>query len=226
MHSAPTLDRPVTQVDTATAQRPPVDYSPPPRWKRFIDVLGACCLLTVLAPVFLILAVYIKIVSRGPVIFSQKRIGAGTKEFVIFKFRTMEHSNSGSNHCDYVAELAKQNIPAKKPSYGARLISGGGLIRKLSLDELPQLLNVLIGNMSLVGPRPEVLKLENYEHWQLRRFEVLPGISGLWQVSGKNKLTFNEMIRLDIRYIDEMSFSNDLRIMLKTVALIAFPSNE
>lgn len=226
MSSASTLDLPQPCLGTSEPQRPQVDFRPPPKWKRFVDVVGSICLLTVLAPVFLVLAIYIKCVSRGPVIFSQRRIGAGTKEFVIYKFRTMEHNNLGSTHCDYIAELAKQDIPAKKPSYGARLISGGGLIRKLSLDELPQLFNVLMGNMSLVGPRPEVLKLEHYEPWQLRRFEVLPGISGLWQVSGKNKLTFNEMIRLDIRYIDEMKFSNDLRIMLKTVALVALPSNE
>ncbi len=233
MTSSPTLRcRPASEPDlVAAAPLPEVVFRPPPAWKRGIDLVCASGLLVLLSPLLICLGLYIKFVSRGPILFSQKRIGAGMREFVIFKFRTMEAdretmTNRTETHGDYVAQLAKSDQPIKKPEYRSQLIRGGNFLRKLSLDELPQLINVLQGNMSLVGPRPDVLDLEHYENWQLRRFEVLPGISGLWQVSGKNSLTFSEMVRLDIRYIDNLSCWNDIKIMLKTLTIILSQNNE
>lgn len=190
-----------------------------------MDVVGSLLLLVTLSPLFILISIYIKCVSSGPVLFVQERIGAGAQRFRMFKFRTMQVAQSSAAHRDYVASLIHADTPAQKPEYKSRLIRGGAFIRSLSLDELPQLFNVLLGNMSLIGPRPEVLQLEDYEAWQLRRFEVLPGISGLWQVSGKNRLTFNQMIRLDIKYVDELTLALDLKIAFKTIAVILHRSN-
>ena len=209
----------------STAPSIEVRLQPTPLWKRCIDVLGAVCLLIVFAPLLLVLAVYVKCVSPGPVLFVQERIGAGAARFRMYKLRTMHVSTAGDSHRDYVASLVGTDKPAQKPEYRSRLIRGGKLLRSLSLDELPQLINVLIGNMSLIGPRPEVLQLEDYEPWQLRRFEVLPGISGLWQVSGKNRLTFNQMIKLDIQYVDRLSFGLDVWIAMRTMWVIALRRN-
>lgn len=194
-------------------------------WKRAFDIAGALILLVALSPLLLLLAVYIKCVSHGPVLFCQSRIGAGAKQFVIYKFRTMRVAQEVDSHRDYVATLIHSDTPARKPEYNNRLIRGANLMRSLSLDELPQLFNVLMGNMSLIGPRPEVLQLEDYEDWQLRRFEVLPGISGLWQVSGKNRLTFNQMIRLDIQYVESLTFGLDMRIALRTLGVVLLRHN-
>jgi len=202
-----------------------VRLRPVPLWKRAMDIVGALGLLVALSPLLVVLAIYIKCVSRGPVLFVQERIGAGAQRFRMYKLRTMHVSTMGDVHRQYVASLIKSSAPARKPAYDARLIRGGKLLRSLSLDELPQLLNVLIGNMSLIGPRPEVLQLEDYEPWQLRRFEVLPGISGLWQVSGKNRLTFHQMICLDIQYVDRLSLKLDLWIVLKTFGVVLLRRN-
>jgi lipopolysaccharide/colanic/teichoic acid biosynthesis glycosyltransferase len=202
-----------------------VPFRTPPAWKRTFDIVGSLALLVVLAPLLIFLAVYIKCVSRGPVLFRQERIGGGAKRFIINKFRTMHAAQVGDSHRDYVASLIHSESPAMKPEYKSRLILGGSTLRSLSLDELPQLFNVLLGNMSLIGPRPEVLRLEDYEAWQLRRFEVLPGISGLWQVSGKNRLTFNQMIRLDIQYVDGLTPALDLKIALKTLEVVVLRRN-
>ncbi|MEO8270924.1 MAG: sugar transferase [Aureliella sp.] len=206
--------------DEGASTLPQVSFRRPPVWKRAFDLGGAVFLLVALSPLLVLLAVYIKCVSDGSVLFRQTRIGAGAKRFVIYKFRTMHVAQEFDSHRDYVATLVHSNAPAQKPEYKNRLIRGAKLLRSLSLDELPQLFNVLIGNMSLIGPRPEVLQLEDYEAWQLRRFEVLPGISGLWQVSGKNRLTFNQMIRLDIQYVDSLTIGLDLRIALKTLGVV------
>lgn len=112
------------------------------------------------------------------------------------------------------------DAPAAKPDISSRLILGGSFLRLASLDELPQLFNVLLGDMTIVGPRPDVLQWEDYEPWQHRRFEVVPGITGLWQVSGKNRLSFDEMIRLDIQYAEKRSFPLDVWILWKTLAVI------
>ncbi len=209
----------------ASAPIQEVRVRPTPTWKRWFDLLGSICLLIAFAPLLAILAIYVKCVSRGPILFVQERIGAGAKRFKMYKLRTMHVSTAGDAHRAYVASLVGVNTPAQKPEYKSRLIRGGELLRSLSLDELPQLINVLLGNMSLIGPRPEVLLLEDYEPWQLRRFEVLPGISGLWQVSGKNRLTFNQMIRLDIQYVDRLTFGLDMWIVLRTIWVIVLRRN-
>lgn len=214
----------ITHSDHNTEIRS-VKFVPPPVWKRTFDVVGATCLLITLAPLMAAIALYIKCVSKGPILFCQERIGGGAKNFVMYKFRTMEVGQADDSHSVYIASLAKSDQPAKKPEYAARLIPGARLLRSLSLDELPQLFNVLRGNMSLIGPRPEVLKLEEYQSWQLRRFEVLPGISGLWQVSGKNLLTFNQMIQLDIQYVDRGGFWLDMKIALKTLRVVLLRRN-
>ncbi|GAB5404003.1 MAG: hypothetical protein Aurels2KO_22340 [Aureliella sp.] len=222
MSTTPTAIAPVEseQKRPQVIAQPTVVFRPPPPWKRAVDVVGSVFLLVVLLPVWAAIALYIRIVSRGPVVFCQERIGAGAQPFVIKKFRTMAVADTTRQHREYIASLTTSDKPTTKPTDDRVFIPGGKLLRSLSLDELPQLLNVLAGDMSLVGPRPEVLLIEDYEPWQLRRFEVLPGISGLWQVSGKNSLTFKQMIELDIRYVDSLSPILDLKIILKTFRVV------
>jgi lipopolysaccharide/colanic/teichoic acid biosynthesis glycosyltransferase len=185
-------------------------------------------ILPILAPIFLLVAIYVRIVSRGPVFFIQSRVGHGGDDFRIFKFRTMKvpKVSRDDSHRDYLANHLRLDTPIKKPNLKNELIFGGELLRKLSIDELPQVFNVVLGNMSLVGPRPDLLRLSDYENWQLRRFEVLPGMTGLWQVSGKNSLTFDQMVKLDIEYIEAQSLKQDLRIIAKTFLVLLIERNE
>jgi lipopolysaccharide/colanic/teichoic acid biosynthesis glycosyltransferase len=169
-----------------------------------------------LSPVLLLVAAFIKCVSPGPVFFLQERIGYRGQTFQMFKFRTMSATRDASDHQQYVMDLARSNQSLAKLDQRHALIPGAGLLRKLAIDELPQLLNVLRGDMSLVGPRPDVVPLEVYEPWQRERFEVLPGLTGLWQVSGKNRTTFDQMMRLDIDYVRRNSLWLDLYILLWT----------
>lgn len=190
-----------------------------PVWKRAIDLSGAVTALTLCAPVMLLVAAYIKIVSPGPVFFRQERVGYRGKLFTFLKFRTMKPGNDVSAHREHLRELIRSDMPMWKLDTvnDPRIIPGGNIIRKLSLDELPQFINVLRGEMSLVGPRPCIpYEAEEYLRWHTRRFDAYPGLSGLWQVSGKNRLSFKEMIRLDIAYANNMSFLLDLKIILKT----------
>lgn len=198
-----------------------------PIWKRLFDILGAICLLALLSPALLLVALYIRMVSTGPAIFVQNRLGHGCRFFPIYKFRTMHVAETARDeaHRQYLLECGDEGT-LSKPKRSNELIPGGQLLRRFSIDELPQLLNVLIGNMSLVGPRPDVLLEDDYAEWQLRRFEVVPGMTGLWQVSGKNTTTFNEMMELDIRYVDEQSFASDLSIIFRTFKVLIVESNE
>lgn len=193
-----------------------------PLWKRLLDLLMVAALSPVLMPIMFIIACHIKLTSKGPVFFCQRRLGYGGKHFTILKFRTLKPEDYcvTSNHRAYVADLIDSDKPAAKPDISKRLIPGGRFLRDASLDELPQLFNVLMGDMSIVGPRPDVLEWEDYKPWQRCRFEVTPGITGLWQVSGKNRLTFDEMIRLDIRYAETRSLRLDLWILWKTLAVV------
>jgi lipopolysaccharide/colanic/teichoic acid biosynthesis glycosyltransferase len=199
-----------------------------PTWKRALDLMIVMTAAPLIAPVLGLVAIFIKVVSPGPVLFRQSRVGYTGERFVIYKFRTMHvASESRDNvHRDYVAAHAGTGVPIRKPEYASELIPGGSLIRKLSIDEFPQLLNVLRGNMSIVGPRPDLLQVEDYETWQLQRFEVLPGMTGLWQISGKNRLTFEEMIELDIQYAGSRSLLKDLKIILMTFVVIFRERNE
>ncbi len=202
-------------------------YIGTPFWKRSLDFLGSIAILIALSPVLFAIALYIKLVSRGPVLFTQSRAGAGGEYFTIYKFRTMHQDEDAERkHREYVESLTNSDSQAEKPDYQNRLILGGEFLRSHSLDELPQLLNVLTGNMSLVGPRPEVIDLADYPIWQLRRFEVLPGMSGLWQVSGKNRLSFKKMVELDIQYIEKRSLWLDLKILWRTIAVVFLSDNE
>jgi lipopolysaccharide/colanic/teichoic acid biosynthesis glycosyltransferase len=194
-----------------------------PRWKRSMDLFGSAVLIILLSPVFLLMSLYIKAVSPGRVIFRQERVGYRGKRFTFLKFRTMRENNDADAHRQHLKELIREGKPMEKLDAGKdpRIIPGGRIIRKASLDELPQLFNVLRGEMSLVGPRPCIpYEAEEYRRWHTHRFDVLPGMTGLWQVSGKNRLSFEQMIRLDIAYTDRMSFLIDLKILILTMPTV------
>ena len=196
--------------------------------KRAIDVLGSVALIALLSPVFLMIAAAIKLTSRGPVLFRQKRIGEHGTPFTFLKFRSMYINNDSREHKEYVRKL----IEGKAEKNGAngngsgvfkltndpRITRVGRFLRRSSLDELPQLLNVLRGEMSLVGPRPPVpYEVEAYATWHRRRLlEAKPGITGLWQVHGRSRVQFDDMVRLDLRYARECSPLLDLKILLQT----------
>jgi lipopolysaccharide/colanic/teichoic acid biosynthesis glycosyltransferase len=197
-----------------------------PIWKRTLDIFGSFLGLIILSPLFLVITVLIKIVSPGPVFFKQTRIGYGAKEFNFWKFRTMKVNTDTSCHQKHLCELINDgdedceepNQPMiKLDCDNPNIIPFGHFLRNSCLDELPQLINVLLGDMSLVGPRPPIpYEVEEYLIWHKDRFDGLPGMTGLWQVSGKNRLTFKEMIRLDIQYERQMSLLTDLKILLMT----------
>jgi lipopolysaccharide/colanic/teichoic acid biosynthesis glycosyltransferase len=194
-----------------------------PIWKRCIDVIGSLLLMIALSPLFIIVAFYIECVSPGAVFFKQKRVGYKGRIFTFFKFRTMYKNNDASAHREYLKELINSNKPMEKLDGGRdpRIIPGGKILRKACIDELPQLFNVLRGDMSLVGPRPCIsYEAAEYLRWHTHRFDILPGMTGLWQVSGKNKLSFAQMIRLDISYANRMSIGQDLKILLLTFPAI------
>jgi lipopolysaccharide/colanic/teichoic acid biosynthesis glycosyltransferase len=198
--------------------------------KRLIDVLGSLALLVILAPLFLVIATAIKLTSRGPILFRQKRIGEHGTPFTFLKFRSMYVNNDASEHKEYVRRLIAGQAE-KKPSNGQagtasvfkltndpRITPVGRALRRTSLDELPQLINVLHGEMSLVGPRPPVpYEVEAYATWHRRRLlEAKPGITGLWQVYGRSRVEFDDMVRLDLRYARDCSPLLDLKILLRT----------
>lgn len=201
-----------------------------PGWKRGLDLVVGTVIFACLVPLFLMIGLYIKLVSPGPVFFSQKRVGRAGRLFTMWKFRTMHVGNDTSEHQRYMASLIKEggtstngSAPAMHKLDGGNpaIIPFGKLLRSSAIDELPQLINVLKGEMSLVGPRPVIpYEVDEYLRWHRNRFDVVPGMTGLWQVSGKNRLSFTEMIRLDIRYGRECSPWLDLRILLRTPAAI------
>ncbi len=193
-----------------------------PRWKRALDIAGSLFGLIMCAPLFGLIACYIKIVSPGPVFYRQKRVGRGRKDFTFLKFRSMAYNNNTVNHSHHLKDIINFDKPMDKLDEGDnRIYFGGKILRKTCIDELPQLLNILRGEMSLVGPRPCIpYEADEYERWHTRRFSILPGLTGLWQVSGKNKLTFKQMIKLDINYEKNMSFFLDLKIIVLTIPTV------
>jgi lipopolysaccharide/colanic/teichoic acid biosynthesis glycosyltransferase len=214
---------------TVVASTPFIQKREHPRWKRALDLAGVIVVLPVLSPLLALVALYIKAVSPGPVLFVQSRVGHGGGDFRIIKFRTMHVPKTcrDETHRGYVASRVCTGQPIQKPHFlRNELIPGGAVLRKWSIDEFPQLFNVVNGSMSLVGPRPDVLRLDDYEPWHLRRFEVLPGMTGLWQVSGKNRLTHDQMVELDIEYIETRSLRRDLRILAKTVVVVLLGGGE
>jgi lipopolysaccharide/colanic/teichoic acid biosynthesis glycosyltransferase len=199
---------------------------PIPIWKRTFDIFVSLAMLLVLSPLLIAIAVFIRCVSKGPILFKQMRMGEMGRDFEILKFRTLRPMDSATaDHQQFMSQLTTGNQAMQKPNLAKRLIPGGKFLRGWSLDELPQLFNVLRGEMSLIGPRPDVLAWSHYENWQLKRFETLPGLTGLWQVSGKNRLTFHEMIKLDIQYVERRSIGLDFWIMLKTARVLFSKDN-
>jgi lipopolysaccharide/colanic/teichoic acid biosynthesis glycosyltransferase len=191
-----------------------------PVWKRTIDI--ACCLavLPFLAIGTLVVGALTMLFSPGPIFFKQERVGYRGRRFMIFKFRTMHLSAETASHSAHLKELIRSGAPMQKLDGRGdrRLVPGGWLLRASGLDELPQIINVLRGDMSLVGPRPCIAyEFEEYTPEQRRRCEAVPGLTGLWQVSGKNRLSFDEMIRLDIKYAETLSLWLDLKIIFKTI---------
>jgi lipopolysaccharide/colanic/teichoic acid biosynthesis glycosyltransferase len=196
--------------------------------KRLVDVVGSLLLLTLLSPVFLGVAAAIKLTSRGPVLFRHKRVGELGTPFIFLKFRSMYTNNDSSEHREYVRQLIAGRAEKKsgkrkgegvfKLTNDPRITPVGKILRRTSLDELPQLINVLHGEMSLVGPRPPLpYEVEAYATWHRRRLlEAKPGITGLWQVEGRSRVEFDDMVRLDLRYARACSPLLDLKILLQT----------
>jgi len=195
--------------------------------KRALDIAASALLLFVLAPVLILIAALVKLKSPGPVFFRQSRVGEHGRPFTMLKFRTMRVNADSAIHKEFVSQLINGSSPAggdgaKEAPFkivnDPRVTSIGHLLRKTSLDELPQLWNVLRGDMSLVGPRPPLpYEVEQYKPWHYRRvLEAKPGITGLWQVSGRSRTTFDDMVRLDLRYAKNQSAWADIRILLAT----------
>ena len=199
--------------------------------KRTSDILIASLVFAVLAPLCALIALFIKLDSRGPVFYKQERVGMDGRVFLFYKFRTMRAGADESLHRDYyrknIEGLAEANVGnEERPVYGKllddpRVTRVGRILRRLSLDELPQLFNVLRGDMSVVGPRPPIpYEVEAYELWHRKRLDMKPGLTGLWQVSGRNRLPFDEMVRLDLFYIENWSLLLDLKIILRTLPVM------
>jgi len=194
--------------------------------KRIIDIVGSSLLLFLLAPVFVLIALVIKLDSKGPVVFQQVRVGRQGKLFRFVKFRSMYVNSNPTIHKEYITRFISHGQPATdtdastiyKITNDPRVTRVGRMLRKTSLDELPQLWNVLCGEMSLVGPRPPLpYELKCYAVWHHRRIlEVKPGMTGLWQVTGRSRTTFNDMVRLDLRYVQQWSIWLDFKILLQT----------
>jgi exopolysaccharide production protein ExoY len=195
------------------------DLTPIPFWKRSLDIV--CCLIAL--PVFLLCTLFAAILtwiaSPGPIFFRQERVGYRGRRFNLYKFRTMHVSADTTTHQMHFAELVRSKQPMHKLDRrgDCRLIPGGWLLRASGLDELPQIINILLGDMSLVGPRPCIpYEYAQYSPAQRQRFATAPGLTGLWQVSGKNRTTFDEMIQFDIQYTQRRSLKLDLQIILLT----------
>jgi lipopolysaccharide/colanic/teichoic acid biosynthesis glycosyltransferase len=200
--------------------------------KRLMDIAGSSVALIACLPLFVVIALLIKASSRGPVLFRQQRVGHYGRCFTFLKFRSMHMGNDPSVHKEYVTRLIN-GVAEQKPSSGngqgvyklvndRRITRVGKFLRKSSLDELPQLLNVLKGEMSLVGPRPSIpYEVAAYQTWHRRRvLEVKPGMTGLWQVSGRNRIKFDEMVRLDLQYAKQWSPWLDLKILMHTPSAV------
>ena len=195
-----------------------------PRWKSGLDITCVLLSLPVWLPLMILLILVTRIASPGPIFYRQERVGVGGRHFFIWKFRTMKLSAETQTHEHYFEELMRADCPMTKlDTYGdPRLAPFGRILRASGLDELPQIFNVLCGEMSLVGPRPcTPNEFAHYEPWQRARVNGLPGLTGYWQVNGKNKTTFNEMIAMDLFYLRNASILLDLKIMLKTSGAIA-----
>jgi lipopolysaccharide/colanic/teichoic acid biosynthesis glycosyltransferase len=217
-----------------TAEQTLAPVAAEPRWlsalRRLVDLVFAIALIVLFSPILIAVAVAVRIDSRGPALFRQRRVGYGEREFTLYKFRSMRVDADPRGHQEYVTALIKGEDPAPassasddgqetlyKVAVDNRITTVGRWIRRWSLDELPQLFNVLLGDMTLVGPRPAIpYEVAEYPSWYLQRFSVKPGLTGLWQVSGRSERTYEEMVRLDIDYTERRSLGLDLSILLRT----------
>jgi len=202
--------------------------------KRIMDVLGSAFALLLFAPLFLVIALAVKLTSKGPVLYRQKRVGQFGEQFVFLKFRSMTDKNDDREHKEYTKRLIAGSAESHqgngngegvyKLTKDSRITRVGGFLRRTSLDELPQFVNVLRGEMSLVGPRPATTyEVASYDIWHRRRvLEAKPGITGLWQVNGRSRIKFADMVRLDLRYAKTWSPWMDLKILLRTPAAVVF----
>jgi exopolysaccharide biosynthesis polyprenyl glycosylphosphotransferase len=189
--------------------------------KNAVDIVLAAALIVVLTPILLLIALLVKLTSRGPAIFTQIRCGLGGRKFVLYKFRSMIHDAEVKK--SQLEHLNEMSGPVFKLSNDPRCTPLGRLLRKFSLDEFPQLINILRGDMSFVGPRPPIPEeVERYQRWQRRRLRMKPGLTCLWQVSGRNEVDFAEWMRMDLEYIDSWSLLLDLKILLKTIPIVVF----
>jgi lipopolysaccharide/colanic/teichoic acid biosynthesis glycosyltransferase len=224
--------RDLTQAEAGIATVAPgkvaSTFAGTPRWKRAIDLAVGLCALVVLAPVMLVAAGLIRLTSPGPVLFRQTRIGLGERPFTMFKFRSMREGAAEEGDDDRLAiarELSGDASPeGERPLFRPvqnRVTPVGALLRRMSVDELPQLFNVLRGEMSLVGPRPALpWEVDMFTAEQRRRHCRPPGMTGLWQVAARNRVSTLEMLALDLRYVDECSLWLDLGILLRTPAAV------
>jgi lipopolysaccharide/colanic/teichoic acid biosynthesis glycosyltransferase len=199
-----------------------------------MDIVGSALALMLFAPLLLVVTIAIKLTSEGPVFFRQKRVGQYGEQFVFLKFRSMYVNNDSSVHKEYVKQLiagSAQSQPGSENGNGvykltqdSRVTRVGTFLRRSSLDELPQFINVLKGEMSLVGPRPAIAyEVQEYDIWHRRRvLEAKPGITGLWQVNGRSRVKFDDMVRLDLRYAKTWSPWMDLKILLRTPVAVVF----
>jgi lipopolysaccharide/colanic/teichoic acid biosynthesis glycosyltransferase len=193
------------------------------RWKRVLDISLIILVLPLLLPLAAVIAAIIWLVSEGPIFFKQERVGRGGQKFLCFKFRTMHVGAKSVSHEGHLQRLIQSDAPMTKMDArgDSRIIPLGVFLRASGLDELPQLINVFRGEMSIVGPRPCLLyEFQHYLPWQRERCNAAPGLTGLWQVSGKNKTTFSEMIRFDIEYSRRCNPLLDLEIIFKTVPVL------
>jgi lipopolysaccharide/colanic/teichoic acid biosynthesis glycosyltransferase len=230
MHIYPEAKRPQTAEGhepvlqtLAAPRRRPTGYD---GVKRSLDLMAALTLLVLLSPAMLVVAALVKLRSKGPVLYKQDRIGQDHQPFKMLKFRTMHVSADPAIHQEFVTRFIKADGAVQEPGQSGlfkitkdpRIIPGGRFLRKTSLDELPQLWNVVRGEMSLVGPRPPLAyEVAHYKSWHCRRvLEVKPGVTGLWQVKGRSRTTFDEMVRLDLQYARTYSLWTDLKILLAT----------
>jgi lipopolysaccharide/colanic/teichoic acid biosynthesis glycosyltransferase len=223
----PLKARRIGQLPTGPAGRSESGYRPyRGAIKRAVDLPVALILIVLALPILLITALAVKLDSRGPAFFRQRRLGRTLEPFTVLKFRTMTADSSPELHKRYIAELAssRENGDGAVDGNGLRKLTAdprvtrvGRFLRRTSLDELPQLFNVVSGSMSLIGPRPALdYELEHYRQPHFRRFEVRPGITGLWQVSGRNRLGFQEMLDLDVQYSEDATLATDIRILART----------
>lgn len=203
------------QAESAFAARIPgvrVTYA---FWKRILDIVGSALLMLLLSPILIVIAVFVKLTSPGPMIYQQQRVGKGGRLFPFFKFRSM-YKDADKRLEELMGANEKQG-PIFKIKHDPRITPIGRILRKYSLDELPQLFNVLKGDMSLVGPRPPIPReVEQYDDTAFQRLSVPPGITCLWQICGRSDTSFDEWMALDALYVQQMSFWLDLKILMKT----------